>query len=37
LVLHTKRARIVGPSEFSSTPAWANPVVVVALEHTEEP
>lgn len=32
LVLHMDRGRIVGPSDLSSTPAWAKPVVAAALE-----
>lgn len=32
LVLHMDRGRIVGPSDLSSTPAWAKPVVAAALQ-----
>ena len=32
LVLHTERGRIVGPSDLTTTPAWAKPVVATALE-----
>jgi len=32
LVLHMDRGRIVGPSDLTSTPAWARPVVAAALE-----
>jgi predicted ABC-type ATPase len=31
LVLHMDRGRIVGPSDLTSTPAWAKPVVAAAL------
>lgn len=32
LVLHMDGGRIVGPSDLTSTPAWAKPVVAAALE-----
>jgi predicted ABC-type ATPase len=32
LVLHLQRGRIVGPSDLSSTPRWARPIVAAALE-----
>lgn len=32
LVLHVDRGRIVGPSDLSSTPSWAKPIVAAALE-----
>lgn len=32
LVLHTERGRIVGPSDLTSTPMWAKPIVAAALE-----
>lgn len=32
LVLHMERGRIVGPSDLTSTPAWAKPIVAAALE-----
>jgi len=32
LVLHMQRGRIVGPSDLTSTPAWAKPIVAAALE-----
>jgi predicted ABC-type ATPase len=32
LVLHMDRGRSVGPSDLTSTPAWARPVVAAALE-----
>lgn len=32
LVLHMERGRILGPSDLTSTPAWAKPVVAAALE-----
>jgi hypothetical protein len=32
LVLHTKRGRIVGPSDLTCTPSWAKPVVAAALD-----
>lgn len=35
LVLHMDRRRIVGPSDLSSTPAWAKPVVAAALEFAQ--
>jgi hypothetical protein len=31
LVLHVERGRIVGPSDLSSTPEWARPIVAAAL------
>jgi len=31
LVLHVERGRIVGPSDLSSTPEWAKPIVAAAL------
>ncbi|MDT5224224.1 MAG: hypothetical protein QOG19_1631 [Mycobacterium sp.] len=31
LVLHMQRGRIVGPSDLTSTPAWAKPIVAAAL------
>ncbi|MBV9515042.1 MAG: ZTL protein [Mycobacteriaceae bacterium] len=31
LVLHLQRGEIVGPSELSSTPQWAKPIVAAAL------
>lgn len=37
LVLHTERSRIVGPSDLTSTPAWAKPIVAAALELTQRP
>jgi predicted ABC-type ATPase len=37
LVLHMDRGRIVGPSDLSSTPAWAKPIVAAALELTQRP
>ncbi len=37
LVLHMERGRIVGPSDLSSTPAWAKPIVAAALELTQGP
>ena len=37
LVLHMERGRIVGPSDLTSTPAWAKPIVAAALELTQEP
>jgi predicted ABC-type ATPase len=37
LVLHMERRRIVGPSDLTSTPAWAKPIVAAALELTQEP
>ena len=37
LVLHMERGRIVGPSDLTSTPAWAKPVVAAALELTQGP
>jgi predicted ABC-type ATPase len=35
LVLHLQRGRIVGPSDLSSTPAWAKPIVAAALGLTQ--
>ena len=35
LVLHMERGRIVGPSDLTSTPAWAKPIVAAALELTQ--
>jgi predicted ABC-type ATPase len=32
LVLHLQRGHIVGPSDLSSTPRWARPIVAAALE-----
>ncbi|OBK41970.1 ZTL protein [Mycobacterium sp. 1245111.1] len=32
LVLHLQRGSIVGPSDLSSTPRWARPIVAAALE-----
>src|SRR5579875_524081 len=32
LVLHMERGRIVGPSDLTSTPAWAKPIVAAALD-----
>ena len=32
LVLDMERGRIVGPSDLTSTPAWAKPIVAVALD-----
>jgi predicted ABC-type ATPase len=37
LVLHMQRGRIVGPSDLTSTPAWAKPIVAAALELTQRP
>jgi len=37
LVLHRERGRIVGPSDLTSTPAWAKPIVAAALELTAGP
>jgi predicted ABC-type ATPase len=37
LVLHMERGRIVGPSDLTSTPAWAKPIVATALELTQGP
>ena len=37
LVLHRERGRIVGPSDLTSTPAWAKPIVAAALELTQRP
>ena len=37
LVLHMERGRIVGPSDLTSTPAWAKPIVAAALELTQGP
>ena len=37
LVLHMERGRIVGPSDLTSTPAWAKPIVATALELTHGP
>ncbi|HEY6856746.1 MAG TPA: zeta toxin family protein [Mycobacterium sp.] len=37
LVLHMERGRIVGPSDLTSTPAWAKPIAAAALELTQEP
>jgi predicted ABC-type ATPase len=37
LVLHMERGRIVGPSDLTSTPAWAKPIVAAALELTPRP
>jgi predicted ABC-type ATPase len=37
LVLHMERGRIVGPSDLTSTPAWAKPIVATALELTQRP
>lgn len=37
LVLHMKRGRIVGPSDLTSTPAWAKPIVAAALELSQGP
>ncbi|MBV8966094.1 MAG: ZTL protein [Mycobacteriaceae bacterium] len=31
LVLHLQRGEVVGPSELSSTPQWAKPIVAAAL------
>jgi predicted ABC-type ATPase len=31
LVLHVQRGQIVGPSDLSSTPEWAKPIVAAAL------
>ncbi|WP_343576578.1 zeta toxin family protein [Mycobacterium sp.] len=36
LVLHMRRGRIVGPSDLSSTPAWAQPIVAAALEQSQK-
>lgn len=36
LVLHMDRGHIVGPPDFTSTPAWAKPVVAAALELAQE-
>ena len=32
LVLQMDRGRIAGPSDLTSTPAWARPIVAAALE-----
>jgi len=32
-----ERSRIVGPSDSTSTPAWAKPIVAAALELTQGP
>ncbi|MGB6206700.1 zeta toxin family protein [Mycobacterium sp.] len=32
LVLYMQRGRIVGPSDLTSTPAWAKPIVAAALD-----
>ena len=37
LVLRMERGRIVGPSDLTSTPAWAKPIVATALELTQGP
>jgi predicted ABC-type ATPase len=37
LVLQMDRGRIAGPSDLTSTPPWAKPVVAAALEHTQRP
>ena len=37
LVLHMERGRIVGPSDLTSTPAWAKPIVATALELAQRP
>jgi predicted ABC-type ATPase len=37
LVLHMERGRIVGPSDLTSTPAWAKPIVAAALELAQLP
>ncbi|WP_231995214.1 zeta toxin family protein [Mycobacterium sp. 852002-10029_SCH5224772] len=37
LVLHMDHGRIIGPSDLTSTPAWAKPVVAVALELAPRP
>ena len=37
LVLHMERGRIVGPSDLTSTPVWAKPIVATALELTQGP
>jgi hypothetical protein len=37
LVLRMERGRIVGPSDLTSTPAWAKPIVAAALELTPGP
>ena len=37
LVLHMERGRIIGPSDLTSTPAWAKPIVAAALELTQGP
>jgi predicted ABC-type ATPase len=36
LVLHTARGRVVGPSDLTSTPTWAKPILAAALELTQE-
>lgn len=35
LVLHLRRGRILAPSDLTATPAWAKPIVAVALELTQ--
>jgi predicted ABC-type ATPase len=37
LVLHMQRGRIVGPSDLTSTPAWAKPIVAAALDIARRP
>jgi predicted ABC-type ATPase len=37
LVLQMEHGRIVGPSDLTSTPAWAKPIVAAALELTLGP
>ncbi|HEY1841256.1 MAG TPA: zeta toxin family protein [Mycobacterium sp.] len=36
LVLHMQRGHIVGPSDLTSTPAWAQPIVAAALELSQQ-
>jgi predicted ABC-type ATPase len=37
LVLHTERGDIIGPSDLTSTPTWAKPIVAAALEAAQGP
>ena len=37
LVLQMQRGRIVGPSDLTSTPAWAKPIVAAALDIAQKP
>ena len=36
LVLHTRRGRIVGPSDLAATPGWAKPIVAAALQVSQQ-